>query len=297
MNMQMAYLLGMISGNGEIRRDSTHTRYTIEIPHKKLKTENLNDVRIYVKASLADIRSVLEPLIGANLEFTQLNNVTLLSFEKKNEDYISREIMRYIGSGTSHNTIRLNREIFDFTFDERISFLRGFADVTGYIRRSNYFFEKYKHRVYLEVPHNWYLVIDVCNLLKSVNIPVQNIDWAHPNTRDPKARKFNEGKVNFWKKEHQIKIFANEFEKIGFGVLHKNEALNEFSYELKEGFRAQGKDVIAETQRYYWEGRDVNKKNPHHPGIDDTFIPTEIRGKHYNSWKNIARDLGYNEQS
>lgn len=32
-----------------------------------------------------------------------------------------------------------------------------------------------------------------------------------------------------------------------------------------------------------------------HPCENDTFIPPEIRGKHYNSWKSIAKDLGYDK--
>ena len=67
----MSYLLGMICGNGEIKRGAIETTISIEIPHKKLATENNNDVRIYVRASITDIRTVLEPLIGTGLNFTQ----------------------------------------------------------------------------------------------------------------------------------------------------------------------------------------------------------------------------------
>lgn len=35
MNTEMAYLLGMVSGNGEIIRGSSETTISIEIPHKK----------------------------------------------------------------------------------------------------------------------------------------------------------------------------------------------------------------------------------------------------------------------
>lgn len=60
-------------------------------------------------------------------------------------------------------------EIFEFTFDERRQFLRGFADVKGYIRRSNYTFSKPKLIVYFEIPRNWDLVIHFCNLLKRID--------------------------------------------------------------------------------------------------------------------------------
>lgn len=293
MNTEMAYFLGMVTGNGEIQRGMTETTISIEIPHKKLETEAYNDVRVYVKASIADIRAIIEPLSGISLEFIQNPTATILSFRKANDDYLMREILRYVGSASSHENIRIDDEIFNFTHDEKIQFLRGFSDVTGYIRRSNYFFDKYMHRVYLEIPHNWELVSDICNLLKDVDVPVHTIDWAHPNMRDGKLTKYNQGHPNFWKKEHQIKILANEFEPIGFAVLHKKEALEQLSTELKRGIEQSGKEVEKVTHRYYWEGRGSKRSKPSHPGENDIFIPASIRGKHYDSWKEIARDLGY----
>ena len=293
MNNEMAYLLGMITGNGEIQRGTNETTVVIEIPHKKLETEFDKDVSIYVKASITDIREKLEPLLGTSLRFSQSKNVSYISFTKKNEDYLMREILRYSDKASSHNNIRISDEVFRFTSDERKQFIKGFADVTGYIRRSNYYFEKEMHRVYFEIPQNWYLVADFCNLLKSVDVPVQNIDWAHPNIRDGKLTKYNEGKVDFWKKEHQIKVWANEYETIGFAVIHKNEALEHFANEQIMFIEMEHRKASDKTHKYYWELAERNKNKPPHPSENDEFIPEEIRGKHYNSWKEIANDLGY----
>lgn len=49
------------------------------------------------------------------------------------------------------------------------------------------------------------------------------------------------------------------------------------------------------THRYYWEIVNKKKEKPIHPGEDDEVIPEEIRGNHYDSWKEIAKDLGYKE--
>lgn len=293
MNNEMAYLLGMICGNGTIRRGDNETNVSIEIPHKKQLTESGQDVLIYVKASIADIRNLLEPLIGTNISFVQAKSVTTLSFAKRNEDLLIREILRLIGNSVSHENIRIHREVFGYPEDMKKQFLRGFADVTGYIAKSGAYIIPYMHRVYLEVPHNWFLVVDICNLLKTINIPVQNIDWAHPNIRDGNVRKYNEGYKNFWKKEHQIKIYANEFLPIGFSVSHKVKALHHLSDELKEGLLKKGKDVKKTTHRFYWDTRESKKVKPHHPSETDAFIPENIRGKHYNSWKDVAKDLGY----
>lgn len=296
MNIEMSYLLGMICGNGEIRRTSVNTVVSIDIPHKKLETEEIHDVKLYVKASIADIRNIIEPLIGAGFTFIQNASSTILSFVKPNTDYLIREINRFVGNAISHNNISIHSDIFSCTLDERKEFLKGFADVTGYIRRSNAYFNEYEHRVYLEIPNNWQMVIDICNLLKSVDIPVQSIDWAHPNMRDGNLKKYNAGEINFWKKEHQIKIWANEFIIIGFGIIHKQQALEMFSDELIVAYIGINKNLQKKTHKYYWESkRKSNKIKPIHPSENDELIPLKIRGKHFDSWVEIAKELGYYE--
>lgn len=290
MNTEMAYLLGMILGNGEIQRDNTDTRVTIDIPHKNLYTDDMKDVRVYVKASTVDIRAIVEPLIGHNLTVTQTKRSTVMTFVKPNDEYTTREIMRFIGGGRHHSTMRMNPDLFSITADEKKSLLRGIADVTGYIRKSNIAYgQDGAHRVYIEIPGNWYMVIDIANMLKDVDVPVQTIDFGHPNFRDGELKKYNQGKPYFWKKEHQIKIFANEFLPIGFNIKHKQEALEKYSDELLEFI-----DPVK-THKFYWEKPIKRKVRPTHPHESDTYLPEEIRGQHFDSWTDLARILGYGE--
>ncbi len=293
MNIQMAYLLGMIIGNGEIQRSNSTTKILINIPHKNERTDDGNDVKVYVKASITDIKSALEQTIGATVNHTQNDRVSTIYFEKPNSDYLISEIMRMCDNERTFETMRVPKYFFSAPRDEILYFLRGFCDVTAYIRRSNYFFDKSFHRVYIEIMHNWYVVIDICNLLKQLDIPVHNIDWAHPNMRDGNLKKYNDNQPNFWKKEHQIKIAANEFIPIGFTVIHKNQALIKFVKEMEQFFSSQGKDIKETTHKFYWERRTPKKHRQTHPCENDMSIPKEIRGKHYDSWQEIAKDLGY----
>lgn len=70
MNMEMAYLVGMVLGNGEIQRGNKETSITIDIPYKNLYTDDNKDVGVYVKASTVDMRTIVEPLIGHDLVVT-----------------------------------------------------------------------------------------------------------------------------------------------------------------------------------------------------------------------------------
>lgn len=167
MNMEMAYLVGMVLGNGEIQRGNKETSITIDIPYKNLYTDDNKDVGVYVKASTVDMRTIVEPLIGHDLVVTQSRNSTKMTFTKKNEEYAMREILRLIGNGMHHSTMRMNPELFTITTDEKKALLKGIADVTGYIRKSNIAFgQDGAHRVYIEIPGNWYMVIDHCQYAK-----------------------------------------------------------------------------------------------------------------------------------
>lgn len=132
MNIEMAYLIGMILGNGEIQKGNHETIVTIDIPHKNLYTDDFKDVKIYVKASITDIRDIVEPLIGSNLKLTQEDRSTIISFVKPNEEYVMRQILKFVGNGRKHSTMEMNPDLFSMTSDEKnhcLEVLRMLQDI------------------------------------------------------------------------------------------------------------------------------------------------------------------------
>jgi len=312
-NAELAYLLGMITGKGILIRDNYQTSVVIEIPHKNLTSEGMNS-KLSVKASLDDVRNSLEPLIGTRLTSTQEQKKTVIKFTKDNEDFLIREINRHFERLNSCKDFRIPQEIISSPADIKKEFMIGLADVTAHIRSSNVAYGlAFNQRAYIEIPVNWYLVVDIGNLLMDMDVPIHNINWGHPNMRDPKGRYYERGQQNAWFKEHQIKIFADEFEKIGFRIVHKMEALKKLanknrqewdrslkekiiharSEEQKEKFKRQLGHIELAHHKYYWDTRDVEKPKASHPMESSDKIPKEIRGKHFNSWKEICKALGY----
>ena len=77
---------------------------------------------------------------------------------------------------------------------------------------------------------------------------------------------------------------------IGFNILHKQRALEKYSEELLE-YLDENK-----THKFYWEKTIRRREHkPIHPMENDESLPAAIRGKHYDSWTDLARDLGYGE--
>lgn len=315
-NAELAYLLGMITGKGTIIRGNDQTEIIIEIPHKNLISEGM-DARLSVKASLDDIRNILEPLINTRITSTQVDNKTVIKFAKPNEDFLIREINGHFQRLGSCKDFRIPMDIFDSPTDIKREFMIGLADVTAHIRSSNLAYGiPYHQRVYIEIPANWYLVVDIGNLLVDLDVPIHTIDWGHPNTRDPRLVEYNEGRINAWFREHQIKIFSDEFERVGFRIVHKMEALRKLaalnraewdkdvndkirrarSEEQKDKFRKLLGYIELTHHRFYWETREANKPKPIHPMESSDKIPLEIRGRHFNSWKEICQVLGYHRR-
>ena len=299
LNPDIACLLGMIVGKGHIIRGSQYTKIVISIPHKNMFIVGENTQQS-IKASLLDIVERLKPLVGADIEWdTSKKSVAHIFFSKINGDYLIRTLNSYLGNRTSWKNFRIPENLFSERKDIRIEFLRGLADVTGHIRKSNVAWKEFEHRVYVEIMTNWNICIDIANLLKGLNIPVQTIRFAHPNIVDPNLKKYNEGSRNY--KEHQIKIWAEEFEKIGFKIYHKNKLLKKFAdinrkeWEKYSKLKKYKEPISKKHHRFYWQTKKIKKKKAKHPDESHPSIHPKIRGKHFDSWKDMAEELGYHE--
>lgn len=281
---------------GYMARPGRVSSFEAEIPKdgRDKVFENLFPGQVYRPIELGDTPSGLPNKLGAQfrINFASLDNCPA----------VLNDSIR-AGNGGCVGRINKSRFVVDlvqfygfhFGRHQDVATIRKIAEDNGYleefeIRKSNIAFgQEGAHRVYIEIPGNWYMVIDIANMLKAIDVPVQTIDFGHPNFRDGKLVKYNEGKPNFWKKEHQVKIFANEFLAVGFNIQHKQEALEKYSEELLEFIDP------AKTHKFYWEKPIRRSVKPHHPGENDPYLPEEIRGQHFDSWTDLAKVLGYGE--
>ncbi|MBI2542006.1 hypothetical protein HYV80_04820 [Candidatus Woesearchaeota archaeon] len=315
MNSDIAYLLGMIVGKGTLVRDNDSTKVIVDIPHKNLEIEGM-EAQLSVEASINRIKERIEPLLEVRISTNSQKSLTTISFQKNNQTFVIKELNKYLGHKYSCKDFRIPELVFELSNDLKVEFLRGLSDVTAHIRSSNNAYGySFGHRSYIEIPQNWFLVIDICNLLKSLDVPVQNIDWGHPNIRDPNLEEYNAGRTKAWFREHQIKIFADEFEKIGFYLIHKKRALKKLadlnraewdkyckikmkeakSEKMKETWKKRIGNLKEVHHRFYWETKTPNKPKPRHPEESSVNISSKIRGKHFDNWKDIAKELGYDE--
>lgn len=285
----VAYFIGLVTARGEISDTGRIKRISVEFPFKNLKVEGIKKAITQKERILLSLDRVIDRV-------NELTDVSVRKEESKHSVYLIVESLKNImflrntkmlmKGKSSYYEFEVPDQIFEADESVKKEFIRGFADVAGSARWANR--NRWgKCRVYLDVlnsPLNWRLPVQICHLLQDhLEIPVDVIQWGHPNTRDPNLKEYNKGRKDAWTREHQIKVFADDFEKIGFYMSHKQEILEELAeYNRKKRFK-KAKFCNPPKQR---------KKKLKHPSENSKKLPKEIRGKHYDSYWEICADLG-----
>jgi hypothetical protein len=126
---------------------------------------------------------------------------------------------------------------------------------------------------------NWKIPVQICDFLdKEFSLKIQTIDWGHPNMRD-------QAKIYAWAREHQVKFFPEDYEIFNPKVKHKKEMFLELIRHNKK-IKFSGKDIFGIAP--------INKGQikPYHPEENNTKLPIEIRGMHFDASWQIALKLG-----
>ena len=129
--------------------------------------------------------------------------------------------------------------------------------------------------------------VQLCALLQGdpLNIPVQTIDQGHPNIRNGFAKEYYKGRENAWAREHQLKIFAEDFESIGFRIEHKNKILKEMA-DSNRNIKPQSDNKLCMPPK------KITKTKVDHPQEDSEKLPDEIRCKHFDAYWQVCKGLG-----
>ena len=279
----VAYLLGMMAGRGSLTEQGDNRRLVIEFPFRALRARGLScsfDQRTHVQLAVGQIRDRIENLIDADFstDTTDTNCRFILRFLRPT---LTWRNLKYVTDGwRTFRGSTVPDRIYDAPLNYKKEFVRGIADVCGFVRASNHYRDG-RHRVYLEIPaENWRLPIALCRLLQvDLDVPVQCIQWNHPNTRIPKATS-----AKLTKREHQVKVFAEAFLPIGFHVDYKQQILEELAAANSECNTPNRCNPNPEAHR--------TRRKPHHPEEQCRLIPKRLRGTHFDAYWQICLEMG-----
>ena len=232
-NMDIAYILGLIVGRGKISHSNNSSVLLLEFGFTKLQVVGFDNNPIDTKNSIVESMDAIIKrfhLLGVqavkNSGEGSQNPSLIITFNIN--DVLFKLLSHLVNKENSDfHSFRIPKAIFQANIEQQKEFLRGYFDITGQVRKSNASFgNENAQRIYLEVDNrNWFLVLDLYKLIINVGVPIQSIDFGHPNFRDKNNKKGGD----FLAKEHQIKIYANQFLPIGSYLKHKRTILEELA--------------------------------------------------------------------
>ena len=271
---ELAYFLGLITARGRIETKEDMISIILEIPFKKNNTEIMHEFLVSV---LLKIRTIFEKLIGTSsrIFYSDESHLFMIKASIDKNSLMDKFLKYAFKEATEHKTFEVPKIIFE-TDDIEIkkAYLKGYGDIGANVRKSNRDQSGF-HRVFVDVLNeNWKLPVQLCKLFRDINVGVANIIWGHPN--------FNRAF-----KEHQIRIYTQEYEKIGFSIEPKMKTLNVLSKENKGKIKSKSKRKFMckpSTRNKEKDQKPIEENNP--------YLPDSIRGKHFDYYWEICAEFG-----
>jgi len=172
--------------------------------------------------------------------------------------------------------------VFEMSRDNKVEFARGIADAAGYVRRAQYYRDGRIFVFFQLRQSDWLLPTAICRLFQlELGIPVSFIIWGHPNIRNSSAKSASHS----WAKEHQLKVFCDAFEEIGFFLPYKQRALETLA-KINHSIGKPLPPLCHPNKKRVMQAKVV------HPDENSERLPTGLRGNHYDSWWQICLDVG-----
>ena len=281
----VAYFVGLLVGRGEIAETQDRWIAVIDFPFVRPNLEGFDRFADFLSSIVTTVLPRLKALLGERIDLSCIpEKQVAITVELPARHLAVRNLRMILEGRQSHREFTVP-EVIAQSDDEIIrEFLRGFADVSGNIRRSNYDRNGF-HRVYLDVLNaNWTLPVQLCQLLQQrLKVPVHEILWGHPNLRDPQAKHLEQSPF----REHQLRIYAHDFLQVGFYIRHKHEVLEKLADENRKRIYQGMSDPSSPC-----EGIRRFRFKESHPLESDERLPEHLRGRHFDAYWQICAACG-----
>jgi hypothetical protein len=247
------------------------------------------------QGTLESLNQVIIPLLKSNInakyEISGNKAMTLLIIDFTDNKNSFSKIATAFSPYQSFDSFHIPESIHNGTKEQQTEFINGLLDTSGFANAGSWLNRdgEYGHgrmRGYFQIVRNWHMPVEIDNFLrKNFGLPVQTIDWGHPNIRDGNLVEFCEGKSASWSREHQIKFFPEYYGAFKFRVSTKQNLFQELlQHNLKTGF--------SDKQDWFPPSKiTINQVKSLHPGEDDIRIPLAAR-KHVNAFWQINLMMG-----
>lgn len=319
---QVAYLAGLIVGRGRLFESGrvviefSHTNKTIKgIAHcskchsvatqkrgvfscKNLECgstgfEPIQNTYDQVAETKASIKDVIVPFLQESLIFKhsvmENPSITLLilDFDANDDGWLT--LTKLLGSQHHFHSGHIPSQISLFEKQQKIEFVNGMLDTSGFCNSGGWIPRKgtnseIRQRVYFQVVRNWHLVVEIDNFLREeFGIPIQTIDWGHPNIRDGNLTEAQAGNSSAFAREHQLKVYPEYLNGFQFRISSKQKLFMELLYHNVDGDFTNRED--------WFPPKKITSFKPRHPDENNPRLVQLVR-RHFDSFWQINLALG-----
>lgn len=227
----------------------------------------------------------------SKLSFNVAGNrsLSLLVLNFNEEPQLFESISSIFEGHNNYFTFELPDFVTSYDAQKRRELVNGLFDSAGFANAGSWMPRDGQNghgrmRIYFQFVRNWKLVSQIDDFLRTtMDLPVQTIDWGHPNIRDSQLNDYLHTRETSWAREHQLKFFPEYYKNFQFRIKHKQELFLELlSHNESVGFS---------NDENWFPPSPINSYKPKHPGEDDARLPIEVR-KHFDAFWQINLALG-----
>ncbi len=192
------------------------------------------------------IEKVIIPFLaqGINFQFNLVSNSTCTFLTLNLESDLYSYIKKIFEPAISFTSTSIPKEMWDVGKNEQIEVVNGLLDSIGFANAGGWIPRDGANghgrmRVYFQVINrNYKLPVSIDNFIRgNFGLPIQTIDWGHPNIRDGNLADFLEGKSSSYGREHQVKFYPEYYQQFHFRISSKQDLFNELlRHNLSVGF-------------------------------------------------------------
>lgn len=319
---QLAYLAGLIVGRGRLFDtgraviEFSHTNKTINgiarcpncnsVATQKNKfyscknpkcgetgfepIQNIYDQVLETKASINDeIVPFLQQVLSFKVSVMANPSITLLILDFDTKDQGWKDLTELLGNQFHFHSGHIPKPISTYEKRLQIEFINGMLDTSGFCNSGGWLPRKglnseIRQRVYFQVVRNWNLTVELDNFLRrEFYIPIQTIDWGHPNIRDGNLVEAQAGKSSAYAREHQLKVYPEYLKDFKFRISSKQKMLQELLQHNVDGGFANKED--------WFPPKKITSYKPHHPDEQNPRMAQPVR-RHFDAFWQINLALG-----
>ena len=230
----------------------------------------------------SSIKDVIIPFLkkGINFKYNLISNSTCSFLTLKLDQELFSYIKGLFEPAVSFTSFSIPQEMWHVGHDEKHELINGLLDSIGFANAGGWIPRDGKNghgrmRVYFQVVNrNYKLPVSIDNFIRgNFDLPIQTIDWGHPNIRDGNLVDYFEGKSSAYGREHQIKFYPEYYGDFKFRISSKQELFNELlEHNLKMEFE--------DREDWFPNGvKEIQEKKikPIHPMEKNPLLDKKVR--------------------